>query len=248
MKVTSLLILFTVVGGGAYVLGFHRDWVSRQIDEGRSLAAGYTAADSPAEAMQQFHKAITARDYRNAARYCTKDYAEQLTRAHDAAGRIADLVDRLTNIAKGKYETQKSMLLLESLDPFPTTFKYHSVIHKEGQDKATGRFVGDGYVPRRVDLSREVTKLDFGVMLTNVLHPGSVLLQVPLKQEGEGDSKQWKLHIPVSAAFKQRLTFFLDRHQKYATNLRELRDEALRERRTDFFEPELIRALEISAK
>ena len=249
MKLTSLLILVALIGGAAYVLVFHRDWLFKQIDEGKSLAHGYTAATTPADAMQKFHKAIVARDYKNAARYCTKDYAEQLTRAHDAANRIAGLVDRLKTIAKGKYETEKSMLLLEKLDPFPTAFKFQSVEHKEGQDKAIGHFVEDGFVRRQADLSNEVMKLDFEVMLTNVLQPpGTVLLRVPLRQEGQGDDKQWKLDLAVPELFKQRLSLFIDRHQKYVTNLKEVRDETLRERRTNFFEPELIKALEISAK
>src|SRR5262245_6689654 len=90
MRLTSLLVLLAIVGGGIYVV-FFTDWLKK----GEDILKGYHDAKSPQEAMDLFRKAIQARQYETAAKYCTKEYAEQLKRGHAAARDMGTAIDSL---------------------------------------------------------------------------------------------------------------------------------------------------------
>src|SRR5262249_13217264 len=132
MRLTSLLILLAIVGGGIYVV-FYTDLLKR----GEEWARGYKDATTPLEAMDSFKRAITDRRFTMAAKYCTGDYAEQLKRADEAARAMGTLIDGLyTKMQNKGYESDKSVATLNKLDLFPTWFKVKGTPEQHGDDKA----------------------------------------------------------------------------------------------------------------
>ena len=69
MRLTSLIILLALVGGGIYVV-FYTDLLKK----GQEAIQGYHDAKTPQEAMDLFRKAIQSRKYDTAARYVTNAY------------------------------------------------------------------------------------------------------------------------------------------------------------------------------
>src|SRR5207253_2199440 len=88
-------------------------------------AKGYTAAKTPAEAMDKFREAIQNREYKIAGdKYCTKAYAEILSRCHKDASEVGTDHDRIREYAKNKgLMTDKLLFLMHSMDPYPKNFK-----------------------------------------------------------------------------------------------------------------------------
>ncbi|MSQ95152.1 MAG: hypothetical protein EXR98_11435 [Gemmataceae bacterium] len=105
------------------------------------VAQGYTAAKMPAEAMDQFRTAIQARNYKNAAYYCTKDYAEYLTRTHAGAAELGADIDQIRAFGdKDGIVSDKLQIILHKLDPFPLNFKVGPVPKETAKGKTFGSF------------------------------------------------------------------------------------------------------------
>jgi hypothetical protein len=247
MRLTSLVVLLALVGGAGYVLLFQRDWLFSKAEEGKQLLAGYSSASTPNEAMDLFRKAVKNRDYRAAAKYCTGDYAEQLAKHGSAIYEIGDLVDRVKNMMSEKgFNNLNAQALVYYLDPFPTELKVKDVRTVKGKkgEHTVGEFQLEERVPGPPNFGREVDAR----MFRNAFHPGTNelradglhVLRVELKAEGESDSKVWKLVIPLSAAKRGDMQFFLDNYRAYATGLNNVR-ELIRQGRflPAQFEPEL---------
>src|ERR1022692_4473473 len=149
-RVTSVIILLVIVGAiGAVVLAFFGvigiGWLNQKnlknlADQGAAVTKGYTAAKTPNEAMDFFHKAIQDRDYKVAGNYTTKEYGEQLKRETRASelGRYTDSI-RSFAIDKG-FMNDRLTYTLNSFDPFPKNFKPGPAPVISG-DKASGTFI-----------------------------------------------------------------------------------------------------------
>src|SRR5262245_549543 len=150
MRLTSLLVLLAIVGGGIYVV-FFTDWLKK----GEDILKGYHDAKSPQEAMDLFRKAIQARQYETAAKYCTGAYAEQLKRAHTAAREMGTTIDQLyAQMEKKGFNSDKAVSALNKLDAFPTWFKVKLTL-KQNEDKATGRYGVEDKTQITENLSRD---------------------------------------------------------------------------------------------
>jgi hypothetical protein len=249
MRLISLLILVAIVGGIGFVLIFKRDWLFKTVEEGSRLAKGYKAAQTPAEAMDYFLKAVKKRDYKTAATYCTKgDYAEQLNKANDAAESVGTLIDQVVAYMKNKgLKTDKSTVLLYKLDLFPSNFEVKDSPKKIDDAKYVGLYeLKDlGITPPNLN---EMKSMDVK-MLTNAL--GASLFTTPVAkveivQEGKDDDKSWKLNIPVLPGQVQLISHYVDHAPTYVTGLKGFLKEVNNDRFTSprDFENEVVKVLQ----
>ncbi len=248
MRVSSLIILIAVVGGLAYLFVFQRDWIFRKGQEASELAAGYTAAQTPAEAMEQFRKAIQERKYSTAAKYCSGDYAQQLAKAHDAAAALAGLIDSLHSWMDGRsYKTDRAVTALFFLDPFPKNFKIKDVPKKDGEDRAFSHFEVEPISGVQGNLGNDTGQLDPNMFRNCLVNP---IMFSPGKLElvREGDSS-WKLKIPLYTGQAQLIAHLKDNYKRYETDLSRFLSEVTNQRfeSRDAFAKELVQVL-IKAK
>src|SRR5262245_27012338 len=199
MRVTSLLILAAIVGGIGYVLIFQRDWLFNLFNKGGDLAAGYTDAKNPQEAIDLFTKAIKARKFKTAAKYVKGNYKEQLERAHDAASSMGAVIDRIVTYAKNKgFDSEGAMTILYNLDPFPPYFSPAGAPVKDKKDetKAIGNLKMEWTYPTDPREGATLAKLNYPF---NALVPVTwkAGVSVGLIEETAGDAKVWKVFIDV---------------------------------------------------
>ena len=217
MRLTSLIILLALVGGGIYVV-FYTDLLKK----GQEAIQGYHDAKTPQEAMDLFRKAIQSRKYDTAARYVTNAYGEQLKRAHEAASDMGDLIDKLYNQMKNKgYNSDKAVTVLNMLDAFPTWFKVHET-PKEKDGKAVGVFVPEEKTQVGFDLGTTGQNWDremFTQPLTPAMLNGPRGLLIPGKVDLVKHGGVWKLDIPLAPGQSNRIGHYIDHYKSYHTAL-----------------------------
>lgn len=247
MRVTHLLALLLVVGaigfvvltfGGWIAIGWwNKETLNKAVDTGLATASGYTPAKTPSEAMDKFHEAIQARKYKFAANYCTKDYAEYLTRCHTAASSLGAEIDTIRGWGKENgVMTDKLLLVLFRLDPFPKNFKIGPAPKEGGDKKMMGSFLWEpvGFKNQNFTLNFasavDLQQLD-QTMYNNVLLGGlqPSVAKIELVKEGE----EWKLKIPTSKQWDMQINNFLDKWKTYHTGLSAFTRDLNRERYAD---------------
>lgn len=250
MRVSSLLVLLAVVGSAVGVFGFNafglRDQFFSGVQKGKELVQGYSAAKTPAEAMDMFRKAIQNRQYKTAAKFCVGDYAEQLTKAHDAAAAMGEVIDNVQHyMRESGYSGPKIKSLLALLDPFPTNFSVAGApVEKKG--KMLGAYKLDPIADVGANVLSELQRMDVD-MFRNCLAPLPTLLTgFEIVKEGEGDAVQWKLRFPIPPIQVQAISYYMDHYRSYDTGLTKFRREATNQRygSKSEFERELIKVLE----
>ena len=104
---------------------------------------GYPAAKNPKEAADLFIKAIKARDYKDAAKYCTDAYSRELLKANDAALELGKGVDNLrSRLNDDQLMTRELDGILFYLDPLPKQLVLTVSRESEQDAVATIRFDG----------------------------------------------------------------------------------------------------------
>jgi hypothetical protein len=262
MRLTSFLVLGTAVGVvGTVGLAFF-DVISvgplnsknlkGLFEQGVATTSGYTAATTPSEAMDKFQEAITKRQYKFAAKYCTKDYAEFLTRSHTAASQMGGDIDSIRNWGKKKgLLTDKVTLLLYRLDPFPTNFKVGPAPKEDSsKTKAYGSFLWDNSIftfnPWTVSFGPEAQQIDMRMYQCVLVEPRTQFNRVELVKEGE----EWKLNIPTNQQWNLNVNYFIDKQTTYHTGL-DAMVQGLNNERVDSkarFEGDLLEKLRAAAK
>jgi hypothetical protein len=120
------LIFLLLIAGGAYFYFFMYDDFK------------WPKAKTPLEAVDLFNKAIKARDYKHAAKYCTKAYAELLVKGHDAASKLGTAIDNLKSRMNNDNVMTKEMdYVLAVHDPFSTSFTLAKASESEKEALAT---------------------------------------------------------------------------------------------------------------
>jgi hypothetical protein len=239
MRLSSVVILIALVGGAAYVV-FYTDLLQK----GQERLEGFHDATSPQEAMDLFREAIRKRKYETAARYVTKDYAEQLKRAHIAASEMGSVIDSIWGyMDKSGFKPAKAITVLALLDPFPTWFKVKEA-PKESNGKAVGAYVVE--LPSQYNPASVVNE-GHGWdkrMLTNPLIPVG-FPRVPLVKEGD----VWKLDVKVPPQQVQLIGHYIDNYRSYHTALSTFRRDATNQRyeTKEKFGSELLEVIRASA-
>ena len=241
MRVKSLVILAVIIGAVAYVLVFKQEWIW----EAKRVASGYTSATTPSEAAERFRKATLARDYKAAAIYCTQEYAELLKRAADRCDEIGTVIDSISEYISNKgLATDKSILFLNLLDPFPK-IKLRGEPKKKDENTYWVHFDMEplGLSGNVLALQpSDLTSVD-RQMFNRVLAPTAILAntEIPIVKEGD----VWKLKIGVFPPQTQAVEYYLGRVKSYHTALSKFRGEVTNERygSKGDFERELMRVL-----
>src|SRR5262245_51169776 len=137
-------LLVLVVLGGAVVIGTYLYlYKPDKLSEGYDAARGYPAAKNPKQAVDLFVKAIKARDYEYAAKYCTAAYAREMLKANKAAQELGKGVDNLASrLTDDHLMTNDLKLILFYLDPFPK--QVGMVLSRETQQDAVATIRFDG--------------------------------------------------------------------------------------------------------
>lgn len=225
MRLTSLIVLLAIVGGAGYVLIFKRDWLFSKAKEGIQLAQGYTPAKSPREAMEQFMKAVKARDYDAAARYCTGDYEEKLRKAHKGASTLGSLIDDINSQIDDKgFRTEKTTFLLYFLDPFPTNFAIGELKEdKKDPDKAIGYYkleqINIGLQPP-TDVKSVDDKMFTQCLRNPVISPLIVKpMPIEIKAVNKDGEKHWFIHAPMTELNHAQILYFIDHYKAYVEGM-----------------------------
>lgn len=112
MRVRNLVIFALLVGGGVAAWVYFGDDIR-----------GFPNAKSASQAADLFAKAVKERDYKTAAKYCTKAYAEQLIKGHDKGKAVGEAIDDLkSRMEQSGVSTDETKLVLFLIDPLPKAF------------------------------------------------------------------------------------------------------------------------------
>jgi len=228
MKVRSLILFLILVGLIGFV-GWSLYTQPEWLDDAWRYARGYKPAKTPQEAIDNFKAAVKNRDYKTAAYYCTRDYAEQLRKAHVAASKLAQAVDNLSHNLEQegiKSDTTRAVLLL--LEPFPKEIKTGD-IKQQGETSAVAYLIEDTPASRLKPEWREAWDVDRGMFRTLVIDLPS---KVDLVADGSGDAKAWKINFPVSGNLRQSVDHLRDNYQNYVRALDKVKYEIKRDAAT----------------
>jgi hypothetical protein len=213
------LIFLALIGGGVLVFIFFGGAIGIWLWDAWSKARGYTSAKTPNEAMVKFNEAIKNRDYDAASRYTTKGYGDLLKQAHGPARDLAKEIDRIRTYGENKgVLSDKLILTLQLLDPFPTNFKVGAA-PKEDKDgkKAVGRFEWENLILKNPSVGLNPNDLkDFDTtMFVNLFVAPELFKNVELVKEND----EWKLNVATTQVSERVINNFLAKHKTYHTGL-----------------------------
>lgn len=219
MKLTSLIILGALVGGGAYLFIAKPAWFQNLLSKGEGLATGYVPAQTPTEAMDLFAKAIKNRKFSTAAQYVTGNYADQLKRGHEAAAEMGTVIDGIWEYAKNKgFDSDSAMVMLLKLDPFPPHFTVSGAPVKKGDTKAVGALKMDTLFypnPNKINWGQfDPLVMTQPLLVQGLFNPGAEIQEVV-----DGDKKIWKLKVDVNNTQADALTYYMSKHKSYLSAL-----------------------------
>lgn len=212
MIVWGVLLALVAVGGFLYM--FNREGVMNWVDASR----GYPKAKTPQEAVDLFKKALRARKYDKAAKYCTKDYAEQLKKAAEGGKEVGEAIDDVKyRLEKDGVSSKEIETVLAWHDPFPATLDYTL---KNITDKDAALYVTATFAEYPKDYEVDAALLKG--LYAEQQNPIAVL------KEGE----EWKIDFKVTPDSRKRLDYFVQRAKAYSTAFRKMSEELRTERTT----------------
>ena len=216
--------IITIVGFGiVFVVGgylslFKRDAMADMADSAR----GYPKAKTPQECVDLFKKAVAARRYDKAAKYCTKEYAEQLTRGADAAQEVGESIDDLNfRLAQDGVSTSELDLVLFYHDPLPP--RLTMTLKSTGDTEATA---GLGVTEPRLQ-TYYPSSWEIDLRFARALYayvPGTVRL---VKQD-----EYWKIDVPVTPDLRVQVDTLIARHKDYVNAFKKVAEEVRTDRTT----------------
>jgi hypothetical protein len=220
MRVSTLaaivLVLVAVVGGGYWFFG--------GLDGFFEWKGGFGPATTPEQAMEKFRDAIQQRKYRWAAKYCTKDYADVLVKADGPAANLGEIIDKIqTYMEKIDRKTDQTVLLLQSLDPFPGNFKVQGAVKTVNDREAVGVFAWEPVIlssNNAVLAQTTLSGIDFKMFNRN-LTPPQFFAASGIRIVKEGD--HWKLKLDTTPASTEAVRYFLDKVPAHESELRTFR-------------------------
>src|SRR5262245_277642 len=219
MRVSSLCILAIIVLGAVYFIFLTPQWAIDLYLQG----TGYGPASTATEAQDKFLKCVKNRDLKTAALFCTGEYANHLKRGAVTAPDMGPVIDGISAYMKNKgLDTDKSIILLHYLDPFPTNVKMRSAPKERDAASALLFFEEENILKRdqptsAADVQRDLSSVD-ARMFTRVLVPYNLFDPRGVEAVKEGDA--WKLKfVPPPPAQVQALDHYLANCKAYSTGL-----------------------------
>ena len=207
-KLIVLVALGCVVLIGGYLYLFQWGKVRATFESAR----GYPEAKTPKEAVDLFRKAVQARDYEMAAKYCTSRYAEELRKGAHAAKELGTAIDNLTSQLKDNgVLSDEVKLVLYYYDPFQKDVTF--TVDKESADAAEATIAFDGLGGFTQQRPFSDWNLDPRVM--RALSYDFPLPGTSGKLYLKKEAGAWKLDVPVSQNQQAATTRINDRYKDY---------------------------------
>ena len=218
-RIITIVGLLAVLGIGGFLYLFKREAVAELVDGAR----GYPQAKTPQECVDNFKKAVKERKYDKAAKYCTKDYAEQLKKAAEAGHDVGTAIDDLSHRMKNDgVLTSEIEFVLFVHDPLPQDLKL--TVQSPGDKEATATVSVDN--PILQSTPTKTWKVD--PLFIKAFYYDYPRSQVRLVKEGD----YWKIDIPVTPAMRDRVDRFVRNHKDYVIALKKMSEEVRTERTT----------------
>jgi hypothetical protein len=213
------IAFFAVVGIGIFLYLFKKEAVLELYD---ANIGGYPKAKSAQQCVDLFKKAIKAREYKTAAKYCSKEYAEQLTRAHDAARELGKAIDDLTfRMEKDGVSSSEIDVLLFLHDPFSPDLSL--TIQTSGDTSATAS----------VDVSKPSLKTQRpGTWTVDPLFLQALYFGQPAGWVIQSEDKVWKINLGVMPAQRERIDRLISHSKNYSNAFKKMSEELRVERTT----------------
>lgn len=212
------LAVVVVGAGGLYM--FKREMVM-ELYEANIL--GFGTAKTPQECADRFRKAVEKRNYKMAAKYCTKDYAEQMIKAGEAGKELGKAIDDLTfRMEKDGVLTSEVEVILFLNDPLP---KAITLTPQAGTDTEAVAAI-DVNKPTLKTPNPGTWKIDMLFIQGFYAEQGS---RVKMVKQADGG---WKLDFVVTPAVRQRFDRVVTVHKDYVNALTKMSEEVRTERTT----------------
>jgi hypothetical protein len=217
-RIITIVGLFLVCVVGGYLGLFKREAVADMADSAR----GYPRAKTPQECVDLFKKAVAARKYDKAAKYCTREYAEQLTRSAAAAGELGAAIDDLNyRLGQDGVTTSELDLVLFYHDPLPPRLTL--TLKTTGESEATAVLgVSEPKLQTHYPSAWEIDVRFAKALYAYV--PGTV------RVVKEGD--QWKLDVPVAPDQRVQVDTLIANHKDYVNAFKKVAEEVRTDRTT----------------
>lgn len=218
-RIITIVGLVVVLGVGGFLYLFKREAVAELFDGAR----GYPQAKTPQECVDNFKKAVSERKYDKAAKYCTKEYAEQLKKGADAAHDIGTAIDDLSHRMKNDgVLTSEIEYILFLNDPLPPDVKM--TVQSPGDKEATALISVDNPVLQ----SKPTKTWKFDPQFIKAYYFDYPRAEVKLVKEGD----HWKIDIPVTPDMRNRVDRLVRVHKDYVNALKKMSEEVRTERTT----------------
>ncbi len=209
------IVLLALIGGGVYFYFFM--W-----DDFRN-----PPAKTPTEAVDKFREAMKKRDYKAASKYCTKNFAEQMTKSADAAEKLGKAIDNLSHRMKedGVMTSEMEYVLFLN-DPFPAE-RFTITVANESGNEAMANF---SLNEPKVESKTQTWPFDpqFVRGYYSIYSPQGQPFAIKIVKDGKG----WKLDFPVSQPTQVVIQRLNDKHKDYANAFDVLSGEIKRDRTT----------------
>lgn len=188
-----------------------------------SNVRGYGPAGTPQECADKFKKALKERDYAVAAKYTTKDYAEQMNRGADGAREMAQKLDDLMyQMKEHGFNTDETKVLFLLVDPFPTDVDI--TVSKETGDEAEAKFVFNGPALKGQN-SYKTWQLDRRMF--NVFCTGAVGNQSTVRMKKEAGA--WKFDFHAGPELQTCVARLNDEYKDYVNAFKVMTTEVKNE-------------------
>jgi hypothetical protein len=225
------ILILAIIGGGGYILLFEREWAFSLWKGGLRRAKGYTPAKTPQEAIDKFKEAIKDRDFETAATYCGGEYAEQMRKGARAAQKLAEAIDNLVDKMQQKeIHAKKTKAFLKKLEPFPTSFSVGEY-GKRSDDLVEVTLTEETTTtgPTGLDpiFGNERWNIDW--LMLRTLSPKDSVVTVQIKEEGKGDTEEWKIYFPMTPLLRQSVDHLNEHYSDYVAALNQIKAGVLNE-------------------
>jgi len=218
-RIIVIVALLAVVGIGGFLYIFKREAVMEMLDSSR----GYGKAKTPQECVDNFKKAVKERKYDKAAKYCTKEYAEQLIKGAEAAKELGTSIDDLHHRLKNDgVLTSEIEYVLFFNDPLPPDLNL--TLQNTGDKESTAAISVDNPVLKSAPTKQWKHDAYFIKAFYYDYPHGSV------KLVKEGDT--WKIDVPVTPAMRSRVDRLNKVYKDYVNAFKKVSEEVRTERTT----------------
>jgi len=213
-RLLGLIVLIGLVGGGVYLFMFKKADTERTVK-------GYKKAETPQLAVDNFRKAIDAREFDMAAFYCTAGFAEQLKRGHEAASKLGTAIDNLTyQMNERKLMRDEVKNVLYALDPFPKDLQI--TVGKESGDTAEATLVFSGPSSSGEQVGTWVLKPEiFHVYIRSMKAPKPNTVVAPMKKE----NGEWKFDFSSDNNLQLRVAYMNSKYMNYVNPMETVTQE-----------------------